>query len=162
MTTKFYQKRHKGFTLVEAVVGLLMFEIAMAGLLPLVMLSKRVVLQNDSRIGAIAVAQQVMDSLRQLDVSCIPSSGAEVTKLPDRTCPTTPASTGDSIASLAYKGKIYSATVTYCADNNTYCDDTTRQIRVRVFQDGNTSSTPDRPATSAPIYQLETIYARLQ
>jgi type II secretory pathway pseudopilin PulG len=98
MVTKFYQKRNKGFTLVEAVVGLLMFEIAMAGLLPLLMISRRVALQNDSRIGAIAVAQQVMDSLRQLDVACIPSSGTEITKLPDRTCPTTPASTGDSIA----------------------------------------------------------------
>jgi type II secretory pathway pseudopilin PulG len=155
--------RHiKGFTLVEAIVGLVMFGAALGGLLPLIMVSRTLALQSDSRVGAIAVAQQVMDSLRQIDVTCIPSTGTNVTKLPDRACPTTPTSTGDSIASLPYKGKTYSATVTYCANSSTYCDTTTRLIRVRVFQDGNTADVPARPATATPIYQLETIYARLQ
>jgi type II secretory pathway pseudopilin PulG len=161
METKANRKRNKGFTLVEALVGLIMFEVALAGLFPLVMVSRRFALQNDSRIGAIAVAQQVMDSLRQIDVACIPSSGTDVTKLPDRSCPTTPVSTGDSIASLPYKGKTYSATVTYC-QTSTYCDTATRQIRVRVFQDGNTAAIPARSTDATPIYQLETIYARLQ
>ncbi len=152
----------KGFTLVEALVGLIMFAAALGGLLPLMMVSRTMALQNDGRIGAIAVAQQVMDSLRQIDVACIPSTGTDVTKLPDRTCPSPPTSTGDSIASLPYKGKTYSATITYCANSSTYCDTTTRLIRVRVFQDGNTADVPARPASATPIYQLETIYARLQ
>jgi type II secretory pathway pseudopilin PulG len=162
MAIKVSQKCNKGFTLVEAVVGLVMFAAALAGLIPLIMVSRTMALQSDSRVGAIAVAQQIMDSLRQIDVACIPSSGTDVTKLPDRTCPAVPASTGDSIASLPYKGKTYSATITYCADNNTYCDATTRQIRVRVFQDGNTADVPARSADATPIYQLETVYARLQ
>jgi type II secretory pathway pseudopilin PulG len=161
MTINLKHRRIKGFTLVEALVGLIMFEAALAGLFPLIMVSRRVALQSDSRTGAIAVAQQVMDSLRQIDVACIPSSGTDVTKLPDRSCPTTPASTGDSIASLPYKGKTYSATITYC-QTSTYCDTSTRQIRVRVFQDGNTADVPARSADATPIYQLETIYARLQ
>lgn len=152
----------KGFTLVEALVGLIMFAAALGGLLPLMMVSRTMALQNDGRIGAIAVAQQVMDSLRQIDVACIPSTGTDVTKLPNRTCPNPPASTGDSIASLPYKGKTYSATITYCANSSAYCDTTTRLIRVRVFQDGNTADVPARPASATPIYQLETIYARLQ
>jgi type II secretory pathway pseudopilin PulG len=161
MKIKLEHRHIKGFTLVEALVGLIMFEVALAGLIPLIMISRTMALQSDSRIGAIAVAQQVMDSLRQVDVTCIPSSGTEITKLPDRSCPTTPASTGDSIASLPYKGKIYSATVTYC-ETATYCDTTTRHIKVKVYQDGNTADVPARTADANPIYQLETIYARLQ
>jgi type II secretory pathway pseudopilin PulG len=162
MITDLKQRHIKGFTMVEALVGLIVFSAALGGLLPLIMISRTFAIQSDSRIGAIAVAQQIMDSLRQIDVTCIPSTGTDITKLPDTTCPTTPASTGDSITSLPYKGKTYSATVTYCANNSTYCDATTRLIRVRVFQDGNTADVPARPASATPIYQLETIYARLQ
>jgi type II secretory pathway pseudopilin PulG len=161
MMTKFNQKRSEGFTLVEAVVGLVMFAAAAAGLVPLIMISRTFALQSDSRIGAIAVAQQVLDSLRQIDATCIPSSGTDVTKLPDRSCPTTPASTGDSIASLPYKGKTYSATITYC-ENSAYCDTSSRHIKVKVYQDGNTAAIPARSADAKPIYQLETVYARLQ
>lgn len=161
MTINLKHRQIKGFTLVEALVGLIMFAAALGGLLPLIMVSRTMALQSDSRIGAIAVAQQIMDSLRQVDVTCIPTTGTDVTKLPDRACPTTPASTGDSITSLPYKGKTYSATITYC-QTSTYCDTATRQIRVRVFQDGNTADVPARPASATPIYQLETIYARLQ
>jgi type II secretory pathway pseudopilin PulG len=165
MMTKFNQKRSEGFTLVEAVVGLVMFAAAAAGLVPLIMISRTFALQSDSRIGGIAVAQQVMDSLRQVDVACIPSSGTEVTKLPSKNCPTTPpttpTSTGDSVASMPYKGKIYSATITYC-ENSDYCDTSKRHIRVKVYQDGNTAAIPTRTADAKPIYQLETVYARLQ
>jgi type II secretory pathway pseudopilin PulG len=161
MTISLKHKHIEGFTLLEAMVALIMFAAALGGLVPLIMISRTMALQSDSRIGAIAVAQQVMDSLRQIDATCIPSSGTDITQLPDRSCPTPPASTGSSIASLPYKGKIYSATVTYC-ETATYCDSTTRHIKVKIYQDGNTAATPARVSGTTPIYQLETIYARLQ
>jgi type II secretory pathway pseudopilin PulG len=150
MTTKMKHKLTQGFTLVEAIVGMVMFAAAAAGLVPLIMVSRAFTLQSDSRIGAIAVSQQIMDTLRQADIANLPSSGT-VTLLPS----------GDSIASLPYKGKIYSATITYCEASN-YCDASTRHLKVKVYQDGNTAVTPTRTSDAKPIYQLETIYARLQ
>lgn len=158
MTINVKHKRMKGFTLVEALVGMVMFAAAAAGLVPLIIVSRAFSLQSDSRIGAIAISQQVMDTLRQSDVATLPSSGT-FTTLPS----------GDSIASLPYKGKTYSATISYC-ETNTYCDTATRQIKVKVYKDGNTTATPTRTCDlsqradqpECPIYQLETIYARLQ
>jgi type II secretory pathway pseudopilin PulG len=152
MTIKMRRKSNQGFTLVEAVVGMVMFAAAAAGLVPLIMVSRAATLQSDSRIGAIAVSQQIMDSLRQADTTSLPSSGT-VTTLPNQNA--------DSIASLPYKGKTYSATITYC-ETSTYCDTATRHIKVKVYQDGDTATIPTRPSDAKPIYQLETIYARLQ
>jgi type II secretory pathway pseudopilin PulG len=142
------QRREGGFTLTEAMVGLVMFAAAIGGLLPIMMVSRAFTLKSDSRIGASAVAQQIMDTLRQADVTLLPSSGI-VTKLPSN----------ESIASLSYKGKLYSATITYC-ETSTYCDTTTRHLKVKVYQDGNTAATPTH--TEDPVYQLETVYTRLQ
>jgi type II secretory pathway pseudopilin PulG len=150
MTINRKRRRNRGFSLVEAVVGMVMFASVAAGLLPVILISRTFSLQGDSRIGGIAIAQQTMDSLRQIDSVNLPSSGT-VTTLPS----------GDSIANLPYKGKIYSATITYC-EISTYCDTTTRHIKVKVYQDGDTAATPTRPANAKPVYQLETIYARLQ
>jgi type II secretory pathway pseudopilin PulG len=150
MTTNIKRKVIQGFSLVEAVVGMVMFAAAAAGLVPLIMVSRAFSLQSDSRIGAIAVSQQIMDSLRQIDVVNLPITGTATT-LPS----------GDSIASLPYKGKTYSATITYC-ETSTYCDSETRHLKVKVYQDGDTAATPTRASDSKPVYQLETIYARLQ
>lgn len=148
--TKLNRHHEQGFSLVEAVVGMVMFAALLSGLAPLIMVSRAFTLQSDNRVGAIAVSQEIMDSLRQRDIANLPTSGT-TTVLP----------AGNSIASLRYKGKIYSATVTYC-ETNTYCDASTRHIKVKVYQDGNTAATPSRPADAKPIYQLETVYARLQ
>jgi type II secretory pathway pseudopilin PulG len=150
MITNLKHKHVRGFTLVEAVVGMVMFAALLGGLAPLIMVSRAFTLQSDNRIGAIAVAQEIMDSLRQGDIANLPSSG---------TTTTLPA--GNSTTSLRYKGKVYSATVTYC-ETSTYCDTTTRHIKVKVYQDGNTATVPTRPSDAKPVYQLETIYARLQ
>lgn len=158
MQTRVKRKSEGGFTLMEAMVGLIMFAAALGGLLPVIMVSRAFTLRSDSRIGAAAVAQQIMDTLRQTDVTTLPSSGT-VTTLPSN----------DSIAALPYKGKLYSATITYC-ETSTYCDSSTRHLKVKVYQDGNTAqnptrtcSTTDRPDQSGcPIYQLETVYTRLQ
>jgi type II secretory pathway pseudopilin PulG len=160
MTTNLKRKRNQGFTLFEALVGMVMFAAAAAGLVPLIMVSRAATLQSDSRIGAIAISQQIMDNLRQIDIATLPSTGT-VTTLPDTTSSTGVVTPGASIASLPYKGKIYSATITYC-ETSTYCDTATRHLKVRVYQDGETAAIPTRPADAKPIYQLETIYGRLQ
>jgi type II secretory pathway pseudopilin PulG len=164
MQTKVMGK-HNGFTLVEAMVGLVMFAAALGGLVPLIMVSRAYTLKSDSRIGATAVAQQIMDTLRQQDVAQLPNSG---------TATTLPTTSQDSLAALPYKGKIYSATITYCQDK-TYCandpqgkPDTVHLI-VNVYQDGNTSTTPTRTCSATgradqsgcPVYQLETVYTKL-
>ena len=160
-------KSNKGFTLVEALVGLVMFEVALAGLLPLMMVSRTFALRSDSRIGAIAVAQQVMDSLRQIDVKCLPTSANQVTSLPDKTCPSpAPSGGGDSIASIPYKGKTYSATITYCANTSAICNTNTRLVQVLVYSDNNPNHFCDpngRPDQSqCPVFQLTNIFTRLQ
>jgi Tfp pilus assembly protein PilV len=148
MKIRAVRKCQAGFSLTEAMVGLIMFAAALGGLLPIIMVSRAFTLKSDSRIGASAVAQQIMDTLRQSDVTVLPSSGV-VTTLPSN----------DSIAALSYKGKLYSATITYC-ETATYCDTTTRHLKVKVYQDGNTDTNPVH--TQDPVYQLETIYTRLQ
>lgn len=148
MQTRAVRKCKGGFTLTEAMVGLVMFAAALGGLLPVIMVSRAFTLKSDSRIGASAVAQQIMDTLRQSDVTLLPSSGT-LTTLPSN----------DSIASLPYKGKLYSATITYC-ETASYCDSTTRHLKVKVYQDGNTSTNPVR--TQDPVYQLESVYTRLE
>jgi type II secretory pathway pseudopilin PulG len=148
MQTRAVRKCNAGFTLIEAMVGLIMFAAALGGLLPIIMVSRAFTLKSDSRIGASAVAQQIMDTLRQTDIPLLPSSGT-VTTLPSN----------DSIASLSYKGKLYSATITYC-ETASYCDSATRHLKVKVYQDGNTDTNPVH--TQDPVYQLETIYTRLQ
>ncbi|HEY9827744.1 MAG TPA: type II secretion system protein [Stenomitos sp.] len=135
-------QRQGGFSLIEAVVGMVMFLAVAAGMVPIIMVSKAFTLQSDSRIGAIAISQQVMDSLRARDIATLPSSGT-VTTLPS----------GDSLTNLPYKGKTYSATITYC-ETSSYCDSSSRHLKVKVYNYGFSST--------APIYQLETVYTRLQ
>ncbi len=164
MQTKLMCKQDRGFTLVEAIVGLVMFAALLGGLFPLIMVSRAYTLKSDSRIGASAVAQQIMDTLRQQDIATLPTSG---------TVTTLPTATQDSLASLPYKGKIYSATITYC-QNSALCSNDpqgkpdTVHLIVSVYQDGNTSSTPTRTCAAGnpnqfgcPVYQLETVYTKL-
>jgi prepilin-type N-terminal cleavage/methylation domain-containing protein len=155
LISKVMRKRESGFTLFEVMVALVIFAAALGGLVPLFMISRAYTLKSDSRIGATAVAQQIMDSLRQQDISTLPNSGTD-TKLPT--------ASQDSLAALPYKGKTYSATITYC-QNKAYCGNDpqglpdTVHLIVSVYQDGNTSTTPVH--TVDPIYQLETVYTKL-
>jgi prepilin-type N-terminal cleavage/methylation domain-containing protein len=155
LISKVMRKRESGFTLVEVMVGLIIFAAALGGLLPLFMISRAFSLKSDSRIGATAVAQQIMDTLRQQDISALPNSG---------TAAKLPTGSQDSLVELPYKGKIYSATITYCQDT-AYCGNDpqglpdTVHLIVKVYQDGNTSTTPVH--TVDPVYQLETVYTKL-
>lgn len=121
-----------------------MFLAISLSVLPVFGVYRTATIRNDMRIGAIAVSQQIADTIRQQDIATLPSSG---------TLSTLPTSTADSLSSLSYKGKTYAANITYC-QNNTYCDTSSRHITIRVFPYGDTSQTP--------LYQLETVYTKLQ
>lgn len=142
MSTSVFFRRAQGFTLVETIVGMVMFLAVSLSLLPVFGVYRAATIKNDYRTGAIAIAQQIADSIRQRDIATLDSSGTATT-LP----------TGDSLASLSHKGKTYAATIVYC-QNNTYCDPDSRQIIINIYPYGDTNQTP--------IYQLETIYTKLQ
>jgi prepilin-type N-terminal cleavage/methylation domain-containing protein len=144
MKTKIMPGEQQGFTLVETIVGMVMFLAISLSVLPVFAVYRTATIKNDMRIGAIAISQQIADTVRQQDIASLPNSG---------TLTTLPTGTADSLTSLSYKGKTYAANITYC-QNNTYCDTATRQITIRVFPYGDT--------TQVPLYQLETVYTRLQ
>jgi prepilin-type N-terminal cleavage/methylation domain-containing protein len=150
MRIRLKPKQNDGFTLVETVAGMVIFLVASTAIIPVFMTYKLSTIRNDTRMGAVAIAQQVMDTLRKTDVASLRDPNVNTlgtsTSLPT-------AAGGGSLDSLSYKGKTYSATITYC-ETASYCDTTTKHIKVKVYPNGNTAI--------PPIYELETVYARLQ
>ena len=129
----------QGFTLLEAMVSLLVLFAMMAGLLPVFMSWRLSTINNTIKTGAIAISQQILDELRQdPDVDTWASSGT-VTQKPS----------GESINSIEYGGKTYNASITYC-NNSDYCDTKTRQITLQVNHNQNS------------IYTIETVYTKLE
>jgi type II secretory pathway pseudopilin PulG len=135
-----------GMTLVETVVAMVIFTTMVASFLPLFVTYKATTIRNDTRLGAVAVTQQVMDELRRIDPSKLPSTGNNLETYPT----VAQGGTGASIAAMNYKGKTYRVTITYC-NPSTDCVGDTRRVRVRTFHDGTTD----------PIFQLETVYTKL-
>lgn len=150
MKIRLKPKQNDGFTLVETIVGIVIFLVASTAILPVFMTYKLSTIRNDNRMGAVAVAQQVMDTLRRTDVTTLRNPNINTlgtsTSLPA-------AAGGASLNSLSYKGKNYSATITYC-ETASYCDTNSKHIKVKVYPEGNTANDP--------IFELETVYARLQ
>jgi type II secretory pathway pseudopilin PulG len=144
MKTNIMPREQQGFTLVETIVGMVMFLAVSLSVLPVFGVYRTATIRNDMRVGAIAVSQQIADTIRQQDIAALPASG---------TFTALPTNTADSLTSLSFKGRTYAANITYC-QNNTHCDTASRQIIIRVFPYGDTTQTP--------LYQLETIYTRLQ
>jgi type II secretory pathway pseudopilin PulG len=143
MTARGFRSSEQGMTLIETIVAMLIFFIALTALIPLFMTYRLATVQNEIKLGAVAVSQRVMDEVRQVDVASLPNSGSR--SLPGSSLYTG----GTSITSLPYAGKNYSATVTYC-QTTTYCDANSRQVQVQVSYGGRS------------IYQIETIYTRLE
>ena len=102
----------EGFTLVEAIVGLVIFLIVAAFMIPMFYQQRLSTINNELVTGAIAVSQQTLDKIRQSDITALPSSGTTIT-------------------SVSEMGKQYSVSVTYC-ETTTYCNAITRDIKVQV------------------------------
>lgn len=103
----------KGFTLVELLVALGIFSVAMAAVVPALINFAQSNTKNEQRMGAVVAAQQRLDELRLVDPATLPTNGS-VTANYD---------SGD---------RTYSVQTYYCS-NNTYCATTTmRHIKVQV------------------------------
>ncbi len=108
--------RTRGFTLVEALIGVAILGIVMAGVLPVFMNYMRVNSQSDVRSGAVSAAESVMDGLRQTSLGAWPASGTVRTT-----------SGGD---------RDYAVTILYCTSSMAYCASDTRQVEVVVRYHG--------------------------
>ncbi|WP_299486843.1 type II secretion system protein [Acaryochloris sp. IP29b_bin.137] len=123
-------KSERGLTLVESVVSLLIFFIALAGIVPLFLNYTISSINNEKRTAAIAVSQEVIDSIRhnqEEDFESIPTTGSETQ------------------ASITYLDREYTPVVTYC-QNSSYCSDIARHIKVEIFQNEQS------------IYEAETVF----
>ena len=72
-------KRSGGLTIVEAVIALAVIGVALAAIVPVFTNYAGVNQRSDVRTGAVAAAQEVLESLRQQDFSSWPANGAVVT-----------------------------------------------------------------------------------
>ena len=138
MQTKASHHSEQGLTLIETVVALIIFLIFLGIIIPFFSNQRITTLKNEIDAGAIAVSQQVLDNLRQLDAASLPSTGTTTT-LPS----------GESLAVVSSMGRNYSARITYCAAA-IYCTTNARHIKVQVKRHGKT------------VYTVETAYTRLQ
>jgi prepilin-type N-terminal cleavage/methylation domain-containing protein len=148
----------QGFSLIEALVALVIFGVVIGTMLPLFGAYKVTTLKNDTRLGAAAVAQRIMDRLRRATISTLPSSGT-VAAMPTSLG-------GQDLSALSYKGKVYQAKITYC-NPNTNCDSQySRRITVKVHDCHTRNDTNGQPICSNPDYdptfQLETVYTELR
>lgn len=122
----------QGLTLVETLVSLVIFLIILGFMIPMFANQRLNSLEREIETGAVAVSQQVMDELRQADISNLPSDPAvPVTRV------------------ITELGKSYSVTITYC-QITAFCSSEARHIRVQVNHHGQT------------VYEVETVYTRLQ
>lgn len=65
-----------GFTLLEALVAMGLLAILLVGVLPTFSVLFAANTRNSERTGAVAVAQQVMEELRQAEIVELPASGS--------------------------------------------------------------------------------------
>jgi|GEM_PF-2676827 len=126
----------KGLTLVEAVVSILIFFVALGGIVPISLNYSLAAIRNEQRTGAIAISQQILDELRQVDIRTLPSGNTTATTLPS----------GDPLPD-SVMGRDYSPQITYCETSNTnYCTSDSRHIKIEVLKDGRS------------IYEVDTVF----
>jgi prepilin-type N-terminal cleavage/methylation domain-containing protein len=128
----------QGFTLLETLVAMLVLLAALAGVVPLFMTYRLSIINNEEETGAIYISEQLMDQIRQVDASTMPTGGS-YTALPS----------GVSIEEVDHLGKTYNPTITYC-QNSTFCDTNSRHILIEVNRNGD------------EIYEVETVYTKFE
>ena len=110
-------KNQRGFGLVESLVALALMGIVLTGLLPSFMVFLRANTLNDTRSGALAAAQQIVEGLRRQDPSLLPSSGASAAQL------------------VAVGGREFEVVTRYCSRPE-HCNSESRQLLVEVSYGG--------------------------
>ena len=106
-------KSERGFGLVESLVALVLMGIVLTGLLPSLMVFLRANTLNDTRSGALAAAQQVVERLRRQDPALLPLSGASAPQL------------------VAVGGREFEVITRYCSRPE-HCNPDSRQLLVEV------------------------------
>lgn len=114
--------RDSGFTLTEALLAVSIMGIVLAAILPTFLTYSDANTLSEERSGAVAAAQQTMESWRQVDPTTMPSSG---------TAPVEVVSIG---------GRDYEVLVRFCSDPG-LCDVDTRHILLEVRYGGRLTYT---------------------
>lgn len=110
--------REEGFTLVEVLVALFIFGVVMASASVAFISNLRHNTEAEKKMGALAVAQQILDDKRVQDPTSLPSTGAV------------------TITSMPGMSTSYSASLTYCAKSQ-YCSSASRHLLLEVFYNGD-------------------------
>lgn len=101
-----------GFTLIEILVSLAIFCVVSAVMAPSFMYHLKINTQAELKNGAIAVTQQVLDSIRPIDVSTLPTSGS-------------------STQNISAGERTFSLKTIYC-NNASWCSMSSRHIKIEV------------------------------
>ena len=109
----------RGFTLLEALVAMAILGIALAGLVPSFQSFMDANSLSEQRSNAVAAAQEVMEGLRQLDPSGLPSTG------------------NSSVQAVTVGNHEYEVVATYCVETS-YCSSAARHIVLEVSFAGKT------------------------
>jgi prepilin-type N-terminal cleavage/methylation domain-containing protein len=102
-----------GFTLVEVLVAMALFSIVSAIMAPSFLYQLQTNTNAELKNGAIAVTQQILDSVRAKEVSSLPTSGV-------------------STQSISAGERNYSAKTSYCL-NPSWCDNSSRHLSVDIY-----------------------------
>jgi Tfp pilus assembly protein PilV len=142
--------REQGLTLVESIVSATVFTLTMTGIGSIMVQQQIGGLDSQIKSGGVVAGQQVLDRLRQVPIEKLPSSLTSPVTVPPTNYTENFSTTYNNSQPITVAGRSYSATVYYCQDGTTYCDNNTRQIRVEVAYNGRT------------VYAISTVYTNLQ
>jgi len=109
----------RGFTLLESLLAMALLAILLIGVVPVFFVMLKANTRNEERSGAVAAAQQSMESLRQQDPAAMPESGP----------------TGPQVVSI--DDRDYEVVRWYCLEAP-YCGDDSRHVLVEVNYGGRT------------------------
>jgi len=109
----------RGFSLVEALVGMAILGVALVGVLPSFVTALDANTISEERSDAVAAAQQVMEELRQTDPADLPDSGVSDVRL------------------ITVGSREYEALTRYCTEPD-YCSAGSRHLVVEISFGGRT------------------------
>ena len=121
-----------GFTVLEVIVALALFGVVLSSTGAAFLKMAQYNSAMEVRSSAIGAAQQVLDSMRQLDPSTMPTSGT------------------DAPIPIAVDKRTFNVTVTYC-NNASHCADSgSRMLTVEVFYN------------NIVVFNVDTVYTKLR
>lgn len=109
----------RGFTLLEALVAMAILGAALAGMIPAFQTFLDANSLSEQRSNAVAAAQQVMETLRQVDPATLPASGTS------------------DVATVTVGLHEYEVVATYCAEPS-HCSSAARHVILEVSLAGQT------------------------